>query len=208
MKIKIIISIFLIFFISSFASSQSIKDTFENGKKAFYSDKFDDANNYFSQILALESDNYENCYYKGMVYEINFDNEKAMAELTKAIGYKPKTADTYYHRGKIYEKQEKYLDAIQDYTSALKYDKKDSDIYFDRASAYQELKQYSEAIKDYTKVIKLNPSDDITYYNRGLLYKEMKNNENAIEDFETAIKIDKAWERELGPVIEQLRKGQ
>ncbi len=206
MKIKI--TVIFLFVFSSFVYSQSIKETFESGKKAFYSDKFDDANNYFSQILSLESDSYENCYYKGMVYEINFDNEKAIAELTKAIGYKPKNSEAYYHKGKIYEKQEKYLDAIQDFTSALKYDKKDPDIYFDRASAYQELKQYNEAIKDYSRVLKLNPNDDITFYNRGLLYKEMKDNENAIEDFEAAIRIDKAWERELRPVIVQLQTGQ
>jgi flagellar biosynthesis/type III secretory pathway M-ring protein FliF/YscJ len=37
---------------------------------------------------------------------------------------------------------------------------------------------------------------------------EMKDNSNAISDFEQAIKLDKAWENELRPVIDQLQKGQ
>jgi len=208
MKTKLLITLVLLSISFSLTYSQSLKDTYENGKNAFYSDKFDDANNLFAQILALQSDNYENCFYKGLVYEINFDYEKALSELTKAIGYNPKSGDAYFHRGIVYDKLEKYTDAINDYTFAVKFDKKNPDIYFNRASDYQLLKQYKEAIKDYSKVVKLNPKDDITFYNRGLLYKEMKDNANAVEDFEAAIKIDKAWERELRPVIEQLQKGQ
>ncbi|MEP7145821.1 MAG: tetratricopeptide repeat protein [bacterium] len=207
-SIKYLLISALIFLSSAFLNAQSLKEIYESGKKAFYSDKFDEANVLFSQILANESVDYETCFYKGLVYEVNFDNDKAISELTCAISMKPKSVEAYFKRGTIYDKQLKYPEAILDYSKAIRYDKSNTDAYFNRASDYQELKQYSDAIKDYSKVVKLNPADDIAFYNRGLLYKELKDNNKAIEDFETAIKIDNAWERQLRLQINSLKNGQ
>lgn len=190
--------------ISTLVHSQSTRELFEKGKQAFYSDQFEEANKFFSQILAKESNDYETSYYKALTYEINFDNDKAIAELTKAIGFQPRNSDAYFARAVIYDKQNKFLDAIQDYTSAIKHKKTFADAYFNRASDFQELKLFDEAVKDYSSVVKLNPSDDIAYYNRGKLYKELNKNEKAIEDFEEAIRIDKSWENELRPLINKL----
>ncbi len=206
---KVFISAIIFLSLSvSFSNAQTLKELYENGKKAFYSDKFDEANALFSQILVKESGDYESCFYKGLVYEINFDNDKAITELTCAISMKPKSGEAYFKRATILDKQLKYSEAILDYTKAIRYNKSNVDSYFNRATDYQELKLYNDAIKDYSKVLKLNPSDDIAFYNRGLLYKELKNNNQAIEDFEAAIKIDKAWERQLRPQIELLKNGQ
>ncbi|MDQ3022371.1 MAG: tetratricopeptide repeat protein [Bacteroidota bacterium] len=205
---KLFISAFIIFFITSLTSAQSVKENFENGKKAFYADNFEEANKYFTLILEKESYDYEISYYKALVYEINFDNDRAISELTNAIGFKKKNSDAYFARAGIYDKQGKFEEAIDDYNNAIKYNKKFSDAYFNRASDLQELKLYDNAVIDYGKVIDLNPADDIAFYNRGLLYKELKQNDLAIEDFESAIRIDSIWEKELRPVIEQLKSGQ
>ncbi|MEO8209075.1 MAG: tetratricopeptide repeat protein [bacterium] len=205
---KLLISIIITFCITAFTQAQSIQENFENGKKAFYADNFEEANKYFAFILEKESDDYETSYYKALVYEINFDNDKAISELTNAIIFKKKNSDAYFERGTIYDKQGKFNEAIDDYTNAIKYNKKFPDAYFNRASDLQELKLFDNAIIDYGKVIDLNPADDIAFYNRGLLYKELQQNNLAVEDFETAIRIDSIWEHELRPVIEQLKSGQ
>ncbi|MEO8664126.1 MAG: tetratricopeptide repeat protein [Ignavibacteria bacterium] len=205
---KLLVIPAIIFLFAQSVTGQTLQELFENGKKAFYSDQFDSANILFSQILSRESNDYEVCFYKGLVYEVNFDNDKAITELTCAITMKPKSSEAYLKRASIYDKQLKFTEAINDYTGAIKYDKKNTDAYFYRASDYQELKQFNEAIKDYSRVIKLNPSEDIAFYNRGLLYKELKNSDKAINDFETAIRIDKIWEHELRPKIDSLKTGQ
>ena len=189
-------------------TKQRSKELYEKGKKAFYSDNFAEADHYFQQVLSLQTNDYETCFYKGLVYEINFDNDKAITELTKAIDLKPKKSEAYYYRGKIYDKLEKYPEAINDYSRAIKYNKQNADLFFSRASLYQQQKKYSGAIDDYSEAIDLNPKDDIAIYNRGLLYQELKDNESAIEDFEEAILIDKAWERTLRPLIVELQNGQ
>jgi tetratricopeptide (TPR) repeat protein len=208
MNLNRVLVLIVSLFLTNISLSQSNKELFETGKTAFHADNFEDANKYFAQILSKESDSYDNCFYKALVYDINFDYDKAITECTSAISFEPKQKEIYLIRGTIYDKQTKLPEAIDDYSKAIKLDKNYVDAYFNRATDFQELKQYDDAIKDYSKVLKLNSSDDIAFYNRGKLYMEMKDNAKAINDFEQAIQIDKAWEHELRTVIDSLQKGQ
>lgn len=201
----LLIIVVYIFFASGISDAQNLKQNFETGKKAFYADDFDTANKLFSEMLNMESDSYEKCFYKGLIYFIYFDYEKSQKELTAALEYK-KSPEAYFNRALTYEKQEKIQNAISDYTSAINENKRYTDAYFNRADLYQQLKDYSKAIKDYGKVIKINPKDDIAYYNRGLLYAETGKKSEAIEDFEEAIKIDKIWKVELSRKIKELKQ--
>ncbi len=200
---KTIITVLLVF-IAGQAVSQTLQENFENGKKCFYSDDFDGANRHFMEILNSQSDDYLTHYYKGMVYVIYFDNEKAMTELSTAISKKRSFGPAYIGRAELLEKTGDTAGAIADYTAAIKHGEKTSDAYFNRASLYQAAGQLEKAIKDFTKAIELNPSDDISYYNRGKIYMELGQKEDAVADFESAVAIDKAWERELREMIKML----
>lgn len=188
----------------AFAQSQSIEETFEAGKKSFYSDDFDTANKYFMEILNSQNDDYLTHYYKGLIYEIYFDNDKALTELGLAIGKRKSFGEAYYRRGILREKTGDTAGAVSDYSMAIKNGEKTADAYFNRASLYQEAGENEKAVNDYSKAIELNPQDDISFYNRGKLYMALGEKEDAIQDFETAVKIDKAWETELRELIKIL----
>ncbi len=205
---SVLILFTIIFLYTSLIKAQTIQEIYETGKKAFYLDSFEEANKSFSEILSLESNNYITCFYKAKIYEINFDNDKAIAELTNAIRMNPKSAEAYFERGTVYDKLEKWSDAVQDYTDAIERNKKYTEAYFNRGSDLQEMKLYHDALNDYTHVVKLNPNDDIAFYNRGLVYLELKETDKAIEDFESAMSIDRIWESELNAKIEALKQGQ
>lgn len=205
MKKRIIFTVIIMTVFSTVAFSQAIKKNFETGRKAFYSDDFDTANKLFSEILNMDSDSYEVCFYKGMIYYIYFDYDKSVIEFSKAIEHEAKS-DAYFNRALSYEKLQKTNDAINDYTNAISTNKKNADAYFNRAALYQEQKNYDRAISDYGKVIKINPKDDITYYYRGMLYIQKGDKSSAIKDFEKAIEIDKIWKNELTKKIEELKK--
>jgi len=206
-KFKIITFLFIIILISCrLVYSQSIKETFELGKKAFYSDDFENANKLLAEILNRNSDSYEICLYKGLIYNIYFDYDKAITEFTSAIEIDGSKSDPYFNRALVYDKQEKYNYAVEDYTMAIKKNKKFLDAYNNRATDYERLKHYDKAINDYSNIVKLNPSDDIAYYNRGLLYVQLNRKEEAVEDFEEAIRIDSIWEKELRGKIDELNK--
>lgn len=188
------------------ANAQTMEETFEAGKKCFYSDDFDGANRYFMEILNSQDDGYRTHYYKGLIYEIYFDNEKALNELSLAISKKKTFGDAYFRRAVILEKTGDTSGAISDYTKAIKNGANSSDAYFNRASLYQALGENDKAIKDYSGAIKMNPADDIAYYNRGMLHMSLQYKDEAISDFESAIQLDKAWEKELRELINMLKK--
>jgi tetratricopeptide (TPR) repeat protein len=195
-----------LFFSVVIAKSQTMDEIFENGKKSFYSDDFDAANKYFMEILNSQGDDYLTHYYKGQIYEIYFDNEKAINELSEALRKNKKFGEAYLKRAVILEKTGDTAGAISDYTSAIKNGEKTADAFFNRASLYQSIGENEKAIKDYTKALDINPSDDISYYNRGKLYMAMAEKDKAISDFEAAIEIDKVWTNELRELIEMLKK--
>ena len=202
---KIILFIALSLLYSINISAQSIEEQYENGRKAFFADKFDEANVYFMQILSLKSDNFDNCYFKGLVYEINFDYDNAIKEFTAAIGFDAGCSECYKARARVYEKEEKYDDAIADLRNAIKYNKTDSDSYFKLASIYQDKKEYEIAVEYYSDFINIFPENDIAYYNRGLCYVELSQNDNAKADFEKAILLDGIWEKTLRPAIDGIK---
>ncbi|MCB0728162.1 MAG: tetratricopeptide repeat protein [Ignavibacteriae bacterium] len=185
-------------------SAQSIEELYESGRKAFYEDKFDEANDYFMKILVLDSDNFDNCYFKGLVYEINFDYENAIKQYSSALEFNDGCSECFKARGRVYEKMENYDQAISDYKNAIKYNDTDSDSFFKLASIYQDKNQYGFAVEYYSDYINMNPENDIAYYNRGLCYVELAQNDKAAVDFEKAIQIDGIWEKTLRPVIESI----
>jgi tetratricopeptide (TPR) repeat protein len=201
--------LFLVLFLSTISAThifaQTIDELYENGRKAFYSDKFDEANVYFMQILSLKSDNFDNCYFKGLVYEINFDYDNAIKEYTAAIGFDAGCSECYKARAKVYEKEEKYDEAIADLRNAIKYNETDSDSYFKLASIYQDKKDYDTAVEYYSDYINIFPENDIAYYNRGLCYIELSQKDKAAADFEKVILLDGIWEKTLRPAIDGIK---
>ena len=200
---KTIIPAAIILLISCSLPAQTMEETFQNGKKSFYSDDFDAANKFFMEILNSEGNDYLTHYYKGLIYEIYFDNEKALKELTSAIDINSRFGEAYFKRGTILEKTGDTAGAISDYNEAIRNKANLADAYFNRASLHQAMGESDKAIKDYSNAIKQNPSDDISYYNRGLLYMQTGNMEKARADFLSAIEIDKAWEKELKKYLEE-----
>ncbi len=199
---KTLLAVTFVLLIAGTLPAQTMDEIFENGKKSFYSDDFDAANKFFMEILNSESNDDLTHFYKGLIYEIYFDNEKSLKELSAAIEINNKFGEAYYRRGVILEKTGDTAGAISDYTKAIKNGANSSDAYFNRASLYQAIGEPDKAIKDYTNAIKQNPSDDISYYNRGLLYMQIGNMEKARADFRSAIEIDKMWEKELKKYLE------
>lgn len=200
--------LFLVLFLSIISSNhvfaQTIDELYENGRKAFYSDKFDEANVYFMKILTMDSDNFDNCYFKGLVYEINFDYENAIKQYSLAIEFDDGCSECFKARGRVYEKMDNYDQAISNYKLAVKYNESDSDSYFNLASIYQDNKEYKLAVEYYSDYINMYPDNDIAYYNRGLCYVELSQKDKAKADFEKAIQLDGIWEKTLRPVIESI----
>ena len=116
-------------------------------------------------------------------------DDKTIADYTKAIELDPKSAKAYAVRGDAYKRLKQFYKAIADYTKAIELDPKDAKAYNNRGIAYRELKKFDKAITDFTKAIDLDSKSD-AYNNRGLAYFGLQQYDKAIADYTRAIELD------------------
>jgi tetratricopeptide (TPR) repeat protein len=123
---------------------------------------------------------------------VQFDNEKADADFTKAIELKPVYPEAYFQRGLQHDLSNKPAAALEDYNKAIELNPKFIDAYMTRAVLYLLSRQGQSAIADYTKVIELKP-DGESYYVRGNSYLEIGEYAKAITDLTESIRLDPTY---------------
>jgi tetratricopeptide (TPR) repeat protein len=103
------------------------------------------------------------------------NNEKARADLIKAVNYEP-TDFNYYHRAKIYREMELFAEAEADLTKALEilkgFDK--VTILIERGDVYVESGKYDDALQDYQEVLKLDSTLKDLFDQRVIWIKQMR----------------------------------
>jgi len=130
--------------------------------------------------------------YRGIAWLHKADNDKAIADFTKAIALDPKDADAYKYRGLSWQ----YIDddkAIADYTKAIALNPKDAWAYKNRASAWYNKGDNDKAIADYTKAIEIDPQDDTAWYNRARTYSISGEKDKALSDLKRAIAFNESF---------------
>jgi Tfp pilus assembly protein PilF len=120
----------------------------------------------------------------------NGDNDSAIANFTKAIGFNPNYAEAYFCCGVTYSTMSDFELAIPNYTEAIRLDPNYGNAYLLRAKAYYEVDDYDNAITDYTTIIRHEPDSVLGYHFRGLAYSEKGDFDKAIIDYNEAIRLD------------------
>ena len=109
-------------------------------------------------------------FNSGLAYRRQGDNDRAIADHTKAIEIKPDYAAAYNGRGWAYCYKGDYEKAIADFTKAIEIKPDFTYAYFNRGVTYGLKGEFDCAIADYTKVIELKPDYAEAHYNRGQAY--------------------------------------
>ncbi len=143
-----------------------------------------------NEALQITPDDANICNIRGYTYSTLEENDKAIADFSKAIELDTKFAYPYYNRGNAYRNQQKYDQAIADYSKAIDLDLKYAYAYRSRGLAYANQQKYDEAIADYSKAIELDSKFANAYNNRGIAYDDLKEYPKAIADYSKAIELD------------------
>jgi len=118
------------------------------------------------------------------------ENDKAVAEATRAIELEPGEVDAYVCRSDSYNHLGEPGKALADCNKGLELDTQDGALYCNRGEAQILLRKYFAAIKDLNLATELIPSHGEAYYFRGLAYEKLRN--------KTAAAADKAKSIQLG----------
>ncbi|MFZ1988533.1 MAG: tetratricopeptide repeat protein [Alphaproteobacteria bacterium] len=146
-----------------------------------------------TQCLKDRSDNQSQAssyVRRAIAYSDKGDDDRAIADFTKAIALNPKFINAYYDRGLVYISKGDYDRAIADLNQAIGLDPNDAISYSNRGAAYSGKGDYDRAIADLNQAIALNPNYAETYNNRGNAYAHKQECDRAIPDYTKAIALN------------------
>lgn len=120
------------------------------------------------------------------------DEEKRLADFSKAIELAPNEAEAVRARGLIYLLQEKVSEAIADLQKASELEPDHSPTLEALGLALMMDKKYDEALKHLEKAIELNPDAATPYANRARVYIIQNELDKALADLDLAVEKNPA----------------
>jgi tetratricopeptide (TPR) repeat protein len=167
---------------SSFHSS-ALEDYKLGVKKAKDKVDYRGAIKHYSNALSKDGSFAEAYVSRGRAYSELGDQQRAIADYTKAMSVKPKFAedpDRYVEpllgRGAVYIKLGNYQAALNDFNLAIKRNPDFYDAYLGRATIYIYIRQkdYQKAIEDLNEVLALTADDyPAAFFRRGSIRGEL-----------------------------------
>ncbi len=142
----------------------------------------DQALKLYNQALKLDSKFASAYLSRGIYYEYQEDNKKALEDFAKAIELEPKMATAYFRHGSMLATVFKEFDkGIAELDKAIQLPAFNA-AYNSRAVAYKLKGDNEKAISDLSKSIEIDPSKPHLYRYRASIYKEIGKTELAEKD--------------------------
>ena len=126
---------------------------------------------------------------RGAIYHKLGQNDRAIADDTRAIKLDPSVPEYFDNRGLSEADNDDYDRAIADYNEAIRI-KPQASFLTNRGDAYDFKGDLDRAIADYDRAIALNPNFYLAYNNRGAAYDKKGDYDHAIADYQQALNIN------------------
>jgi tetratricopeptide (TPR) repeat protein len=117
----------------------------------------DEAPRFYSDEIARDPSSWNAYLYRGFVWDVKHDYDKAIADYSEAIRIYPGWANTYNNRGWTWHRKKEYDKAIADYNAALRIEPKCVRALVNRGFAWQDKRDYYRALTDFREAIKIDP---------------------------------------------------
>ena len=140
---------------------------------------------YFTKAIATKPD-YRSYFGRAGAYRRLEQLENAIADYSKAIGFKPDSAPAYHDRAFCKMRLGLLDEAAEDYDKALTLDPENPHSWYDRGTIRLKKGGYKHAIQCFTKAIELDPNFVQAWENRAFAERKLKDNEAAEADLKRA----------------------
>ena len=158
----------------------------ENGDKKLLQRAMEDCN----EAIKHNDKRAETFYMRAMVWIALSEPDKAIGDLTLAVGLEPKRPWALNARGMEYIHKGDMDKAIRDFDAAAQIDPTDAEALENRSRAWIAKGEFWRAKRDLSAAIKLDPGFAPLFANRGYVCHRMGDQDEAIKDCDEAIRLD------------------
>lgn len=169
---------------------QNARKYYRTGNDYLKENRFDQAVQYFSRAIQVDSD-YEDAYLaRAEAYEKLGKIENAAQDYKKATYFFEKETEVFYHAGRLLYQIGRYKEALKYLDRAIDIKNKNLEAVQLKILVYMELEDYYKALRTAKEALDLK-SNAFNYYYHGLASERINIRLGAIEDYKEAISEDK-----------------
>lgn len=143
---KILSFIFLLLFVTSLTVAQSYFKDYKSGEQNFSEQKYTEAIENFTNVIAAKNDHDRAYNYRGLCYFYTNDYDKAVADFEKAVELKEKSDEYHLNHGKALMALNKNKEAIAAFDISIDRNKKQTAAYTAKIQAQMQGKMFMDAI--------------------------------------------------------------
>lgn len=159
------------------------------GIKAFYENKIDEALKLCHEALAMELDFAEAHFLLGKIYQAKKTYQLAVKEFKLAIEFYPIYADAYANLGHIYALSQELDSAFHYYKRAAALHTLDKNVYNNLGNIHSKKQNWKQAVSNYQKAMDVDPDFAEAHYGLGIVFFKQGQIDQAISRFRKASEI-------------------
>lgn len=152
-------------------------------------DSLDRAISDYSQVVALDINDEDAIYRRGLVYLQKHDTLSARCDFETLLKINPESRNASIGFAALMKYRNYYDEAVNIYSKIIKLNERDFDAYFGRAEAYFYLGKMAKAREDIKKAIDIDDKDPLAYVLRAKIGWSQFERESAIKDFDKAVEL-------------------
>lgn len=188
---KIFITAFIVLFLSLNSKAQvNPKENFDDGIRAFYDMKYNDAIKYFNIYIQGMPNDYQGYMYKGLSYMGLKLYQDAQDQLDLAVSLQPFNSELLTYRGYLFLFRDMPDRSDKDFSDAITYDIKNIHAYMGKAVNDFNEDKYQMALRFFDAAESLQVTSYWLYFMRGICYLYLDDSSRAYTDLEKSINLD------------------
>ena len=152
-------------------------------------DSLDRAISDYSQVVALDINEEDAIYRRGLVYLQKHDTLSARYDFENLLKINPESRNASIGFAALMKYRNYYDEAVNIYAKIIKLNERDFDAYFGRAEAYFYLGKMAKAREDIKKALDIDDKDPLAYVLRAKIGWSQFERESAIKDFDKAVEL-------------------
>ncbi len=148
-----------------------------------------EAEKIYSQILAIDPDQFDARHLLGFIFHQRGDSAQAVHHMDLALQKNPDNILALNNRGIALSALKRFDEALASYDQAIATRPDFIEALLNRGNTLQELQRYDEALASFDRAIAMRPDHAVAYYNRANMLHALDRFDEALASYDRALAL-------------------